>query len=336
MGRREGPFLHLIGVSHLLKAAGEAYTRVKTISDLEIPLEPLLEKLGKYPAMVAREQSARLNEIKQALSVRIRLIRGKGNLRFSAGKDRHTGERYVKVGLAALERIWAYCYGFTFLFDLVKSRPQGSLIEMKNMPEASLPWELLRWAKVGEDKQVRFEWPNYFPKPGAESTDTYVKNTDNFFITVVGFLLLHEIGHHSLGHLDEPEDLHQFVNQEFQADDFAADLMLTHCPRESVKDILFVARANGISTGLALLAGIELDHPASVIRTHPKVPERLLTVFQKYIPEDRMNPHVPEYPMYFASVLISAFMQNCGIDFPYAASHESYTDFFIKCMHAFP
>ena len=336
MGRREGPFLHLIGVSNPLKAPVEAYARVKSISDLETPLEPLLEKLGRYPNMVAREQSARLNDIKQALSLRIRLIRGKGNLRLRAGKDRHTGERYIKVGLAALERIWAYCYGFTFLFNLVKSRPKGSLIEMNNIPEASLPWELLRWAKVGEDKQVRFEWPNHFPNPGTASTDTYVKNTDNFFIMVVGFLLLHEIGHHSLGHLDEPEDLHQFVNQELEADDFAADLMLTRCPRESATDILFVARANGISTGLALLAGVELDHPVSAIRTHPKVPERLLTVFQKYILEESMNANVSEYPMYFASVLMSAFMQNCGIDFPYAESHESYTDFFIKCMHAFP
>lgn len=243
---------------------------------------------------------------------------------------------YVRIGLAVLERVWAYCYGFTKIVEIVKAEPPGTLVELRDKPEAQLAWKLLRWAYAGEKHRERYAWEADFPKPGSESDDPLVENTDKFFAMVVGFFILHEIGHIALGHLTEPTDADKSIAEELAADAFASKHMLERCPRDD-NDKLFIARANAIAMGLTLLSGVEVDAPTKKLRDHPKVPERLLHFFNQNIPESTGDKApIQEYPMYFSSIILQAFALNGGLEFPYYEKHPDFMTFFVKACQAFP
>ena len=274
------------------------------------PIAPFIERAVDFSAPEKKEQ---LWVLKDSLNIRFLVDTVDGGVSFSARLNKE-GIRSIKMGLGAMERLWAYCYGFTIFFDIARKRPQGVLIEWKNEPEASMAWRLLRWAYRSEQNRTRLKWCKRFPKPGTRTTDPYIENTDKFFTLVLGFIVLHEVGHHALNHFSEVTLPNEKVRQELEADEYAANMMLSMCPRDE-EDQIFVARSNAVSTGLALLSGMELGISPSGERTHPKIPERLLTFFGRHLPETAGAATVQQYAMYFATILLSAFMQNAGIQF---------------------
>ena len=274
-------------------------------------------------------------ELQKKHNVRIRLDAKDHTFCIFAGIDENGG--YIRIGLAVLERLWAYCYGFTVIVEIVKQTVPGKIIELKDKPEAALAWKFLKWAYAGEKERVRYKWEEDFPMPGSTSDDPFVENTDKFFAMVIGFFILHEMGHIILGHLKEPIDPAKAISEELAADAFAARLMLERCPRDKEPDTLFIARANAIATGLTLLSGVEVEARNGVIRDHPKVPERLLHFFNNHIPEsDGDTAPIQEYPMYFSSILLEAFALNAGLDFPYCEKHPDFMTFFVRACQAFP
>jgi hypothetical protein len=81
---------------------------------------------------------------------------------------------------------------------------------------------------------------------------------------------------------------------------------------------------------------VELEFGPNQIRTHPKVPERLLTFFDKFVPEGS-SPVASrrEYPMYFAATVLYAYMLNKGVEFDYLQTFDTLSDFFIAVSRVF-
>ena len=299
------------------------------------PLVPIANYIERAVNLAAPEKRERLRELRESLNIRFIVDVDNGGVTFSAVLS-DNGSRYIKMGLAAMERLWAYCYGFTIIFDIARQRPQGALIEWKNEPDAAIAWKLLRWAYRGEQKKRRLKWCRNFPNPGVRDIQGYVENADKFFTLVLGFIILHEVGHHDANHFDKYTTSGQRVRDELQADKFAFDMMLDAYPRGENEELVFIARANAVSTGLALLSGMELGINTSTERTHPKIPERLIKFFEAYVPEPAGPASAQQFPMYFSSILLSAFMQNVGIEFSEGNSFASLMDFFVQAFRYFP
>lgn len=305
----------------------------KSVEALSSPIGPLLNHLGKFPAIICPERKDDLRNLFEELAVRIQLISGQRFGYFKAVINTKTHQRIIRVSVVALERLWAYGYGFLALVEAAKAAPQGSEINLDALPGQKLALDLLNWARDGELTQSMYQWPNHFPTPGT-ADDPAVAQADALFIHVVGFMLLHELGHHQLGHLDQLERPDRYVGEELEADAFAADFLLQNCPREAIHDADFINRCSGIAVGMTLLAGHEIQNAFSRERCHPKIPERLLEFFEKHIPEVAGTAPIQQYPMYFAAIVLGAFMQISHL--PFEKVHADFTEFFVRAIRAFP
>src|SRR6476661_3854772 len=185
---------------------------------IDSPVAPLGKWIKRVPYLVAPEREEELVEIQKKHNIRLRLDATDHTFCIFAGADEDG--KYVRVGLAVLERLWAYCYGFTAIVEIVKKAKPGTLIELKDVPEAALAWKFLRWAHAGEKEKVRFQWESDFPRPDSKSNDPYVENTDKFFIMVLGFFVLHEFGHIVLKHPFGAVPSNQAITEELAADTF--------------------------------------------------------------------------------------------------------------------
>src|SRR5438093_501725 len=98
------------------------------------PISPLGKWIKAAPYIVAPEFENEIVELQKAHNIHIRLDAKDNTFCIFAGKDERMA--YVRIGLAVLERLWAYCYGFTKIVEIVKAEPPGTLVELKDKPEA--------------------------------------------------------------------------------------------------------------------------------------------------------------------------------------------------------
>ena len=220
----------------------------------------------------------------------------------------------VILGLAALERIWAYTYFYLALDDVLTKRGRGQYIDLTSIPEIQPARHLAIWAQQCEESKSQKPWPEGLPRPGIEnSSDARVELARHYFLHALCFLALHEIGHIYWKHpIDEyaPGESHKW---ELQADKWAADFMLEHWQHAGRGDIEFSRRYTGIVLGLAVLASVELHHYEAV-DDHPTIAWRLLTLFDARHPQSVGAPS-PErdFPVHFVSAIIHAHLMNAKI-----------------------
>ena len=103
---------------------------------------------------------------------------------------------------------------------------------------------------------------------------------------MTGFILLHEVGHMALGHCDNPPaSPEESIVHEFQADQWAADWILSYWEKYNQDENTFIQRSVGIAFALAALGGIEIQTIKGSVRDHPNSAARLLAFLDRWLPE---------------------------------------------------
>jgi hypothetical protein len=246
------------------------------------------------------------------------------------------GCKRINLGLAALERVWAYCYAFASFDSLLEKRPPGELIFLKEESSVESARRLINIADVAQRANRRMEFPEDLPRPDRSMEEIDINVANNLFLLVTAFIITHEMGHICLNH--PPANfitMEQSVREERNADAWAANFILSGW-EASTDEIGRVARANAISAGMALLASVELELHPEQRRNHPKVPDRLLEFFANHLPvEDGTASLLKTYPRRFACAMLYAFMLSRNIQFNYTEKYDTYTDLLFALRGVF-
>ena len=301
------------------------------ISHCPSPLAPLLESIKMCVGSIITERHEELRELIDS-GISIGLDGNSPEFYIAANVEK----REVILGLAALERVWAYTYFYLAALDLLPNSPKGTVIDITSIDEFQPARELARWALECEREKYQSPWPFGLPRPDIDDgSDDRIRTAKHFFLHAVCFLILHEIGHihfqHPPGKFVDAKTSHKFENE---ADGWAADFMLQYWEKAGRGQKDFIGRCTGISFGLAMLAGVEFYHHAAQ-DDHPTIAERLLRFFEKYNPEVTGPPSaVRDFPFHLASVILHTHFLNAGIPFDLTKDYGDITNYLIAAHRA--
>jgi hypothetical protein len=248
------------------------------------PLQPLFPNLVTSFLRLSPESQVEAERIMTARSLRFELDARTTDFLFAAGAM-HDGiapfhQRFV-VGLRAMERTWAATFGYYVLFQWTADNHNARL---KKLGPVSQPAalgdavELLRGAFSSAHNDSDYEWPTGLPSPSTPHPDTILMSTVNASATrVMGWILLHELGHFGNGDNDLPPGTPpKFTAHEME---HRADAWATKVATMSLQSDHQLSNLVNIPFALGAIAGI--NHKASA--DHPSAAERLRTFYQTNI-----------------------------------------------------
>ncbi len=295
------------------------------------PVAPLLDSIKKSVAWIIPERHEELRAL-IASGISIELDGDSQDFYIAADVEK----RKVILGLAALERVWAYTYFYIAVHELIGKYPKGEVIDVASIREFRPARGLAIWALDCEKNKTQSPWPNGLPRPDVDDgSDDRISKTKPYFLHAVCFLMLHE-----LGHIQHKHPTSKFVDNdtsykwEFEADEWAADFMLNNWQKAGRGQKDFIGRCTGVALGLAMLAGVELYHHEAQ-DDHPTIAERLLRFFTKHNPES-IGPASAErdFPLYFASMILHGHFMNANIPFALTKVYDDITDYLIAAHRA--
>ena len=120
-------------------------------------------------------------------------------------------------------------------------------------------------------------WPSHLPNPTLVK-DNYVGEANAITVFSVGYILVHEIGHHTLGHdlSSASLDIEEARQEEFSADKYAFDTLIKGYEQQNI--------SKNHSINFAIIVGISsillLEHTWDGGDTHPDTDERLQKTLQ--------------------------------------------------------
>lgn len=301
---------------------------------IESAIQPLIKEFLNAPYIWLPERRAELIDLNNQHQFRIVIDGTDHCFRFGAIPEKGI----ITVGLTAIERVWGYCFGLEKLYNFLRIQDHGKEIDTTQFPELLPARLVLNAVYQSEKNKMPIAWTPELPCPRSTPDDEDVLKANDRFISVMSFLLLHEIAHivrkHSTKTYVSDEDKRA---QEFEADLWAMKFTMDRLIEHNPSDDHFIARANGIVLGLCILSSVELVHPPSGIRHHPAIPERLLRYFNIYIPDhDGKEAHIREQPKFFVATILDAFLLNQQIDIDYAKCHANLFDPIIDVRQHFP
>lgn len=228
-------------------------------------MRPFFNDVSASPFRIAPERAEEMEaRLSEAGVETFDLVHGAARFVAMPGKGAH-----IRVSAAALASLWCLAY-VAFRFMDVASRaaasPAGQAAEQLLINVAPTYMGLVGFARrlyVADEA-----WPSDLPQPqfGADPT-TIEGRANNLFLAATSWVVLHEIGHLTLGHsrlVSEPLRL----NQEEEADRFAVTWPLEYCPAADQREFRVLA----IIVALAWLFLFEQtsrgggDHPKSIRR----------------------------------------------------------------------
>ncbi len=180
----------------------ENYDPAKVVT----PLQPLFPDLATSFLRLSPESQAEAVRVMQARSIRFVLDATTNDFVFSA-RAMHDGisafyQRF-DVGLRAMERAWAATFGYYIIFSWAADGHNARRQGLGLVPQpATLPEgvELLRWALSSRHSVEDYPWPAGLPSPSSPHADQKLMATVNAAsVRVIGWILLHELGHFDLG-----------------------------------------------------------------------------------------------------------------------------------------
>lgn len=238
----------------------------------------------------------------------------------------------IRVGIPTLERIWAYSYSYLYIAWLFQKEPQGVELDLASEPRRNTARRLLEWALKADLNGTYTPWPSDLPHPITnESADDNVKPTNELFLMASGWILLHEIGHIVLNHgTNTNPTTEESIAMELAADDWASSWMLDRW-RDHKDDIrVFQKRTLGITFGIGLQAGFELQREPGGRITHPNIADRMLAFLDKYVPEKNVVRAAPEELAWLAAIaILQAHICNTKRPLKMEPIHGSFRDFIM-------
>lgn len=228
-------------------------------------MQPFFDDVAASPFRIAPERAAEMDERLKAEGVEdLLFVDGKARFVAMPGADAH-----IRASAAGLASLWALSY-VAFRFMDIGSRlaasPEGQQSGQLVVSADPVYRELVEFAR--RLYQADEPWPDELPQPvhGAPF-GTIDGCANNLFLAATSWVLLHEIGHMTLGHSRfKSESLR--LSQEEEADRFAVLWPLDKCPTVQEREFRVLA----IIVALAWLFMFELtsrgggDHPAAIMR----------------------------------------------------------------------
>lgn len=306
----------------------------KKVNTPDSPIVHLLKPFAGSPYSIAPERKHQLLEIQKGIGISIRLDCTRSEFFVCVSRLL----RRIDFGFPALERLWAYAYCYSVLFDLIQKSEMGTLIDLTKDAHLNKARLLLVWANDAETKQIHTPWPKDLPSPVVKSNeDPHVLFAHQMFLAMSGFILLHEMAHLILSH-ETSMDLspEQSIRQEYEADCWAANWIMSKWQEFSRDELVFIKRSLGIAFALATLGGIEIYADKPHKPTHPSSPERLLAFLDHHLPQppDRVLP--AKYAAWRVPIAVyQVHLMKLGKHYDPTMTFPSYRDYLIGIAKRF-
>ena len=250
---------------------------------VETPLRPILDQILAYPTAVAPDSAPEIQALIKKHSLRFELDVQTADFRFEANSGGIASAR-ITVGLGALERTWAAAFAYTVLFSLYtdrhKARRSGRHVDSLSHPHLENALTLINWAFFVQHRRQRLPWPDNAPSPSKPSNDhKQMRSTEIAFTGMVGWLLLHELGHFACGHCDQHsqvvhEDSKTAHRNEYDADQWA-HRQVTRTKRDETR----ISATCAVPFALGVVAAVDY-RPTD---QHPAVADRIRSYMREFI-----------------------------------------------------
>jgi hypothetical protein len=236
------------------------------------PITSLIRNFQGSPFAGAPERQLELDRMMKDLGVRIQMSWPGTAFKFEAVDD-----RFVRVGLCALERLWAYAYAYYKSYLLVGNNPSAIFF---NRPPQIV--NLLRWAHTGSNSPIENPWPTGVARPDQPDSGDQISSANEIFLMMSAWILLHEFGHivRQDRYEEGPEGRDHNHAIEFAADSWAYRFLLNQWQLYSQQSDIFLKRGIGIAFAIFILSADRFYRGGMMnSNTHPHPVDRLLQYF---------------------------------------------------------
>lgn len=213
-----------------------------------------------------------------------------------------TSGDHINISEGALNLTWCASYASWFIYRAYvdAQKAGGSTVKLGRDKEAVLALDLYEWA-IACVKSKRYEpWPAWAPRPTRLPESEALHVATEIFLTTIGWMLLHELGHIAHQHP-------VLVTAIAKAEEHEADRFATSHVLEGVLDpAILLKRSIGIALANVILILIDFI-ASSPVDSHPDPEERL----SRNLRENQLADSNPVHA--FATALMQVHLQRFGV-----------------------
>lgn len=295
-------------------------------SSVKSPIAPLLKHFQSCPFKVAPERQKELETLRDKHNLHLTLDSTNPEFFYCVSNMFCS----ILVGVATLERLWAYAYAYFVFFELHREVGMGVEVDLRTNEQGKMARGLLIWAmkcELGKDFE---SWPDGLPHPSTKD-DPNVEPANELFLVMNGWILLHELGHLECGHSFKTSlSSEQMIQDEHEADNWASSWILSKWQDHSDDEKVFIKRTLGISFALSAFTGMEYYLDGKVQRTHPPSHLRLIRFLDKWVGQEDTRVAKPrEMAWYAATAILSAHLLNSRSTYESKGTHATFREFIV-------
>lgn len=296
------------------------------IEDLPPQFQPLMEAFRLSPYHVAPERRSELASLLKQHGVGIYLKPDAKDWLF----DEWRMGKLIWVGTRTLERLWAYCYGYTAITTELQ-KAAGVFNNIQNKVEYQLGFEALEWAKQATLADREGQWPDWMLDPSNPNKLEHIKTANHIFLMASGRILLHEFAHAVRNHSTDPETPPEIKKrEELEADSWADSWMLDKWRDYKTDEKVFIGRCLGIAFAHVppLIFGIDKQ---VVSTSHPSPIQRVLPFIDSWLPNGKpADKRLVDLPCGFLLVIVGYLLWKKNQPFEWEPLPDSYHELFTR------
>ncbi|MBS1651349.1 MAG: hypothetical protein JSU07_04985 [Bacteroidetes bacterium] len=230
-----------------------------------------------------------------------------------------------------LSFLWTFCYTILVVFDEGIQKPLLAKTYNPKNPLPEIANEALKLFDYGLSLIDNFtKWDKNLPNPEEydDSKSFYIERTNAVYLYAIDFILLHELGHVNLGHVDESLEAHktgsyisshQIKEDEYAADKYAINLLLKGRENPVYQKTIEFGLIAGFSSLIFLSSKL-------TSKTHPDGDERIK------IGLESLNLDETDNLWGIACLSLKLWTDKKGVTIDLPASTETYKDLFYLTL----
>lgn len=132
-------------------------------------------------------------------------------------------DKKIVIEESFLSYLWIICYSLIVIIDEKIQKPQNGIESPRKKEIISKAEKLFKYGMslINRFSNWSLDLPN--PERYEEDDEFYIIKTNSIFLNAINFILLHELSHVSLGHLDNPFKKGERTTDEILKDEYQAD-----------------------------------------------------------------------------------------------------------------
>ena len=224
---------------------------------------------------IAPEREADLVALRTKYEFVIELVDRRG---FDIGIDVTKG--VITLPIAGLEYLWTCAYNYWVVNQEYASAQHSGMetFDATGNPRLQVAARLIEWSTNNLHNTGVAPWPNNLPTPVlTPKPDSDVRVANELFLSALGWIVHHEIGHVVLGH--PPIVVSWSQQQEKDADLYATDWIFSGLGQN---DLRLRKRALGLAIAILCLQSLKIRSIRSEHGSHPPAHARLGYCLERY------------------------------------------------------